>query len=104
MPDKGRIKLGDGSTVVTVKSRQGDLLGADRVEVPLLDVAQLRHGRPKDNFRRAVEMKRQGLGMTQAEVAQLVGVSRPQYVNGIHGRFGFGSEATAKLKEFLFAA
>ena len=49
----------------------------------------------------AVERKRRAYGFTQNELASRVGISRPQLTNGLRGRFGFGADATARLKDFL---
>jgi hypothetical protein len=42
-------------------------------------------------------------GMTQARLAARVGVSRPQMVNVLCGRFGLGEAAATRLKDFLAA-
>jgi len=54
--------------------------------------------------RRATKTKMRCLGLTQNALASRVGLSRPQLTNGLLGRFGFGPEATAKLKAFLEVA
>ena len=50
-----------------------------------------------------LEQKRKERGLTQATVAAAIGVSRPQYVNAMAGRFGLSKEPLARLKSFLAA-
>jgi len=45
------------------------------------------------------EMKRQNL--RQIDVADAVGLSRPQLTNALRGRFGVGTKAAAALKAFV---
>lgn len=48
-----------------------------------------------------IEERRKWLGLTQAEVAAAVGLSRPQYVNAVQGRFGLSEWVAARLRNFL---
>jgi len=50
-----------------------------------------------------LEQKRRERGLTQEAVAAAIGVSRPQYLNAVAGRFGLSSEPLAKLNSFLAA-
>ncbi len=48
-----------------------------------------------------VEARRRWLGLTQAKLAERIGVSRPQLVNALHGRFGLSDWIASRLREFL---
>jgi transcriptional regulator with XRE-family HTH domain len=50
-----------------------------------------------------LEQKRKERGLTQAAVAAVIGVSRPQYANAIAGRYGLSKEPLARLKSFMAA-
>ena len=81
---------------------QGDLFGGDFANVVSLD--SWRRGVMPMDIRRATKVKMRCEGLTQDALAARVGLSRPQLTNGLLGRFGFGPEATARLKAFLAAA
>ena len=83
---------------------QGDFFidGFEAVNVVSLD--NWRRGVMPPEVRRATKTKMRCLGLTQNALASRVGLSRPQLTNGLLGRFGFGPEATAKLKVFLEVA
>ena len=42
-----------------------------------------------------------GLGISQAEMAGMIGVSRPQLANALRQRYGLGSEARNNLDTLL---
>lgn len=48
-----------------------------------------------------IEARRRWRGMTQAQLAEQIGISRPQLVNVLKGRFPVSVWAAARLREFL---
>ena len=78
-----------------------DLFGT--VDIPANDFEAWHGGVLPEPIRLAVERKRRAYGLTHADLAMRIGISRPQTTNGLRGRFGFGAEAAEKLKEFLTA-
>ena len=48
-----------------------------------------------------VEARRNWRGLTQAKLAEHIGLSRPQLVNALHGRFGLSNWAASRLREYL---
>ena len=82
---------------------QGEIFGDD-MKIPAAILDGWDHGIMPLEVKRAVKTKMRSAGFTQDDLAARVGLSRPQLTNGLLGRFGFGPEATAKLKEFLEAA
>jgi hypothetical protein len=48
-----------------------------------------------------VEARRHWRGLTQAKLAEHIGLSRPQLVNALHGRFGLSNWAACRLREYL---
>lgn len=48
--------------------------------------------------------RQKGLGLTQGELARLVGISRPQLANALAGRFGLSRQPVARLQAVLAAA
>lgn len=43
-------------------------------------------------------------GLRQADVAKRVGISRPQFVNALQGRFGVSPPVAERIKDFIFEA
>ena len=60
-----------------------------------------RKGLVPPSAREAVERRRRAFGLTQDTLASRIGISRPQLVNALHGRFGLSGPPTENLKEFL---
>ena len=48
-----------------------------------------------------IEARRQWRGLTQAQLAAEIGISRPQLVNVLKGRFPLSQWAAARLRECL---
>lgn len=72
--------------------------------LPEKQVTRLRdyaHGIISRAVAHEIEARRRWLGLTQAEVAAAVGLSRPQYVNAVQGRFGLSEWIAARLRDFL---
>jgi hypothetical protein len=70
-------------------------------EKPVSRLAQFAHGIMPGAVAQEVEARRKWRGLTQGELAVQIGVSRPQLVNALRGRFGLSEWATARLREFL---
>ena len=83
---------------------QGDFFGGDFEAVNVVSLDSWRRGVMPLEVRRATKTKMRCLGLTQNTLASRVGLSHPQLTNGLLGRFGFGPEATEKLKAFLEVA
>ena len=83
-----------------VGSRQLDLFD-NTLRLNGSNLVKWKFGVAGADIRQAIELKRTACGLTQDDLAYRVGISRPQLTNGLHGRFGFGRAATAKLKEFI---
>ena len=83
---------------------QGDFFADDIEAVNVVSLDSWRRGVMPLEVRRATKTKMRCLGLTQNALASRVGLSRPQLTNGLLGRFGFGPEATEKLKAFLEVA
>ena len=86
--------------VVPVRPRQLDLFD-DTLFIPASDLANWPRGVAPVSIRQAVERKRRAYDLTQEMLASRIGISRPQLTNGLCGRFGFGTGATSRLKDFL---
>jgi len=86
--------------VVPVRPRQLDLFGST-LSIPSFALENWPRCVAPVSVRHALESKRRAYGLTQNELASRVGISRPQLTNGLRGRFGFGADATARLKDFL---
>ncbi len=50
-----------------------------------------------------VEARRRWRGLTQAQLAEQIGISRPQLVNVLKGRFPLSQWAAGRLREFMLA-
>ncbi len=50
-----------------------------------------------------IEARRRWRGLTQARLAKQIGISRPQLVNALKGRFPLSQWAAARLREFMLA-
>jgi len=97
------LTYGEGGlwlVLVPVRPRQLDLFGYT-LPVPSSALKNWPRGVAPISVRQAVESKRRAYGLTQDELASRVGISRPQLTNGLLGRFGFGTTATSRLKDFL---
>jgi len=97
------LTYGEGGpwlVVVPVRPRQLDLFGYT-LSVPSSALQNWPRGVAPISIRQAVEAKRRAYGLTQDNLASLIGISRPQLTNGLRGRFGFGTSATSRLKDFL---
>ena len=70
-------------------------------ERPVSRLAQFAQGVMPAAVAREVEARRGWLGLTQAELAAQIGISRPQLVNALQGRFGLSEWAVARLREFM---
>jgi len=79
---------------------QGELFPSS-VSVPFHEVSSWGGGFLPPGIREGIihEMKRQNL--RQIDVADAVGLSRPQLTNALRGRFGVGTKAAAALKAFV---
>jgi len=71
------------------------------VSVPLREVSSWGGGFLPPHIREGIfyEMKRRNL--RQIDVAERIGLSRPQLTNALRGRFGVGTKAAAALKGFV---
>ena len=87
--------------VVPVRPRQLDLFGEPLLSIPASDLENWPRGVAPVSIRQAVERKRRAYDLTQEMLASRIGISRPQLTNGLCGRFGFGTGATSRLKDFL---
>jgi hypothetical protein len=54
-----------------------------------------------EQLREAVHRKRRGLGWREEDLAAFIGVSRPQMVNALEGRFGLSKRPAARLVEWI---
>jgi hypothetical protein len=81
---------------------QMDIFRFRAVSVPFNDIQSWHGGVAPDGVRIAArhELKRRQL--LPKVLADRIGVSRPQLVNILQGRFGAGSDAAKELREFIF--
>ena len=82
---------------------QGEIF-SDDMKVSGAVLSGWSHGILPLEVRRATKTKMRSACLTQDALADLLGLSRPQVTNGLNGVFGFGLDATVKLKVFLEAA
>jgi hypothetical protein len=82
---------------------QGEIF-SDDMKVSGAVLSGWSHGILPLEVRRATKTKMRSACLTQDALADLLGLSRPQVTNGLNGVFGFGLDATVKLKAFLEAA
>jgi hypothetical protein len=61
-------------------------------------------GRMTPTVASEIETRRKALGWTQQELADAVGISRPQITNALAGRFGLSRQPVARLQTLLRAA
>lgn len=99
-----KIRSLDGTAFAHFKAVQGDLFGGDVATVSADTLEAWRGGKAPASICRAVEVKRKLDGLTQEVLAGRIGVSRPQLVNVLQGRFGLSPAPTAQLKAYLVAA
>ena len=70
---------------------------------PISRVREFDHGIASPSVAREIEFHRKRRGLTQAELASLAGISRPQLANVIAGRFGLSPWPAARLRDVLLA-
>lgn len=85
------------NNALTPVERQLSLL-PERAVTRLRDFA---HGVMPRAVAHEVEVRRRWLGLTQGQVAAAGGLSRPQLVNALKGRFGLSEWTAARLRNFL---
>jgi hypothetical protein len=76
-----------------------DLFGP--VMLPREPLENYASGIVPEQLREAVHRKRRGLGWREEDLAAFIGVSRPQMVNALEGRFGLSKRPTARLVEWM---
>jgi hypothetical protein len=89
------------SASATTASRpyQADLFGA-----PVVDLAaerSYRHGLVPLDVAALVRAEMRARGVTQDELATIIGISQPQLANALGRRFGLSPEPAARLREWL---
>ncbi len=87
--------------LVPIRSCQPDLFDRDGVRVDRDVLASWDRGVVPSPVRQVVERKRRALDLRQEDLAHRIGISRPQLTNALRGRFGLGSQAVERLKDFL---
>lgn len=70
-------------------------------EKPVTRLRDFAHGVMPPAVVHEVETRRKWLGLTQAALASAVGLSRPQLVNALQGRFGLSEWTVSRLRDFL---
>jgi hypothetical protein len=80
---------------------QRDLFGAHRIEIPASDLLDWRGGLAPVGVRHALRHEAKRLGLRQEDLAKSLGLSRPQLVNVLHGRFGASPDAAQRIRNFL---
>ncbi len=68
---------------------------------PISRVREFDHGIASPSVALEIEFHRKRRGLTQAQLASLAGISRPQLANVIAGRFGLAPWPTARLRDVL---
>jgi transcriptional regulator with XRE-family HTH domain len=69
-----------------------------------MDLLSWSGGRLSDGALRAIYHEARRRGLTQSEIADLVGLSRSHFANLLSGRFGASAESAARIRDFLIAA
>ena len=68
---------------------------------PVVDLASYRRGRLPFDVATAVRAELRAHGVTQDELAALLGISQPQLANALAGRFGLSPDPAARLLAWL---
>jgi hypothetical protein len=88
--------------VLPSSDRQGELFGASSpVGVPADDVFGWRGGLAPETVRKALRREIRRRGLHHAQAAEHVGLSRPQLVNILQGRFGASPPVAQRIRQFL---
>jgi hypothetical protein len=78
------------------RTYQPDLLGA-----AIVDLDQYRRGLMSPEFAALIRAEMRARGVTQDELAAVLGISQPQLANALAGRFGLSQEPAARLLSWL---
>jgi hypothetical protein len=70
-------------------------------EKPVARLRDFAHGVMPRAVAHEVEARRKWLGLTQEQLADAIGISRPQLTNGLQGNFGLSEWVAARLRDFL---
>jgi hypothetical protein len=73
----------------------------DLFEGPAVDLESYGRGRLSPDLATAIRQECRALGMSQADLARQIGVSRPQLANALAGRVGVSPEPAARLLDWL---
>ena len=96
---------GDGfppMVLMIPEGRQLDLLREiDPITVPVAELHAWRGGVMPKAVRAGLRHMRARQGIRQAEMAAVLGISRPQLANAEQGRFGLGPEAAERVKAMI---
>ncbi len=78
---------------------QGELFSDVKADV--IEMNNFARGKIPSSILRVIEHERRRRGLTHADLADQIGVSRPQLTNALCGRFGLGKQPVARLKAIL---
>jgi antitoxin component HigA of HigAB toxin-antitoxin module len=71
------------------------------VKADVIEMKNFARGKIPESILRAIQHQRRRSGLTHADLADQIGVSRPQMTNALCGRFGLGEQPVARLKAIL---
>ncbi len=71
------------------------------MKADVIEMKNFVRGKIPESILRAIEHERRRRSLTHANLADQIGVSRPQLTNALCGRFGLGEQPVARLKAIL---
>ena len=67
----------------------------------MIEMKNFVRGKIPSSILRVIEHERRRRGLTHADLAERIGISRPQLTNALCGRFGLGEQPVTRLKAIL---